>query len=116
MCFVFFMSSNTVPNLAHPCPALPEVEELSLLRFWSKLYPCCRSSLAGKGHPVYPPFSLQNSMNLWGTRALGHMEQLPVECEGSVLVLPHLSQGLFNLRMSVTHRYGVVVKINPRKD
>lgn len=54
----------------HHSPSIPEVEGLSLLRPWSKSCPCCRSSFAGKGHPVYPPFSLQNSRNLWGTGTL----------------------------------------------
>lgn len=68
--FVFL----TYPTVLPPSPwlAIPEVEGLSLLRPWSKFSPCCRSSLAGKGHPVYPPFSLQNSRNLWGTGTLAH--------------------------------------------
>lgn len=39
-------------SLAYHGPSIPEVEGLSLLRPWSKSCPCCRSSLAGKGHPV----------------------------------------------------------------
>lgn len=67
-------SPSTVPHLAHLGPAIPEVEELSLLISWSKFCPCCRSSLAGKGHPVYPPFSLQNSRKLWRTGPFTHTE------------------------------------------
>lgn len=80
--FVFLTtSSGTVPNLAHPGPAIPEVEGLSLLRPCSKFCPCCRSSLAGKGHPVYPPFSLQNSRNLWGTEECQQrLEAKPRSC------------------------------------
>lgn len=66
--------SSSPPPLAlpEPGPAIPEVEGLSLLRPWSKFCPCWRSSLSGKGHPVYPPFSLQNSRNLWGTGTFTH--------------------------------------------